>query len=660
MRLTSNLVNFFKNDEEGNDEATLQALFSKKMDPSYYPSGIHHKKGQRNTKSKLPVSTLLSSRYYHEEHEFWTCADLKKTFKSECNYTVQAFPISECNVCDLCEVHKVSVGARKNVKTFETAKNALGKYIRISVVMKAMAWNDVYKLEESCGLYATICDLSKLKVYHTFLERKIKPSTLRTQLASIAFFISRFFTMFSSELEDYTELGWAKLVNRNEQFLEVIRVMAGEAKNKMTVEKFGNSALAARVDNGKMMDLNLYKQFLESIDDRLLKLAKNLMDYEKHKQIPQLNAQDGQGKMFNDVCIWLQSSFVVKTEGQRRQAYQNVLMQEVVIWVKWQKNLEPTPIILVPASMNHAKILLKSIINKNYPYALYVRVHPRNVEKRNRDRKNPFFQWNLDESGVVVLLFYYIHLRQQFFKGFLKNGNQEENFTSIFYHTKTYNPVKFNSLIYTANKSFGYMNYDIDENDLQGSIIATTSTVDAKKENFTFTVLRRTFATFTFVEWKNCLDNEPTKEEMNNFLTELGRRMNTSCEELKITYIASQTTVDFSKQTVTRSNFAHLEEHEDGEKVSEDDINPSVDKPYQFHLPSPQSSSDSSSSSSSNDEDKNISDDGGGKMPARARVAKKGNRNKTSFWSDSEDEDDSPKIGRTKKIQKDLELLSKK
>ena len=176
-----------------------------------------------------------------------------------------------------------------------------------------------------------------------------------------------------------------------------------------------------------------------------------------------------------------------------------------------------------------------------------------------------------------------------------------------------------------------------------------------KKSHFTFSILRRTFATYSFVEWKKGLENEPSSVVTDAFLVQLAKRMNTSAEELKNTYIATQTTMDFTNQNLRRSNFEGLGDEggqqapqpafaarTEAEAGSGDDT---MISPAAFRLPSPQTSSDSSSCSfSSGYSESNesfSSDGGGGKMPAAKNINPRKRRVQVCNTSESEDEDES-------------------
>ena len=137
-------------------------------------------------------------------------------------------------------------------------------------------------------------------------------------------------------------------------------------------------------------------------------------------------------------------------------------------------------------------------------------------------------------------------------------------------------------------------------------------------------MLRRTFATNAFVEWKKSLKQTPSQPDVDEFLVHLGRRMNTSPEELKTTYIATQTMVDFSNTDTTKSDFQALQDtvgvkahtHQeatmapgfaqdhatDGDDQHEEEVVSPSTEPYIFKIPTPLTSSSEDSDSDSSED----------------------------------------------------------
>ena len=484
---------------------------------------------KRFTDRNKSVEVLLVDPRFRKSSKYWQITSIESdTIKT------RPFPVSKHNCADLASLFQFSCGGKSKVHSYNSAVLAIGHYIHYSVCLLLVKWDALVEMKEPGVLWMMVCDTKALAAFIMALENKYSANSQRSYVMAIMYFLGM---VYSTNKDDIIKVSSLSAVQVDDQYHRArgkLLALAADLKKAILTQKTLSAALSDRVETMEMLPLEAYKYFLEASAMRIQHTYGLVEPNILHGDDPP--TLDPISDLFQRVCIHLQTSMVINTEGQRKQIYDHLYVNCLHVRVYGiEGDVAPSMLDCSDGNMEQLKKILKEVMGKYPPYAVTFRYYNDTMEKRMRHASRPFFQWNVGgKSGVVVLLYYLIYLRPQFVEKF-GDKLQGRDKNALFFHTKSGVRLTAHSIFNTANKSYGMMvGYSGQPEETKLEWVAP---------RIGPTMMRRTFATHAFVSWKK----GEAFTECNNtdeFLAQCSARMNTSEKELKDTYIATQTPVD--------------------------------------------------------------------------------------------------------------------
>ena len=436
-------------------------------------------------------------------------------------------------------------------------------------------WDSMFDLTSKGGLWSLVCDQQRLAVYMLTTQNRFAPTSQYTYGMGIYHFLKKIYETNKADIIAFTNQSEVRVDDAYHRAKNKMLALCADLKKVIKAKANCHAALNDRVARNEMLPLEAYTYVLQAIRDRYTDVHRQILLYcEEFDNPPSLFPIHD---IFQRVCILLQTSFVFDTEGQRAQLYNNINIENLYAQVFGHaEDDSPSLVQCSPNNRQNLVDLMKEIESDIGPYAVRFRYYTTHTEKRPRNSTRPFFEWNVGgKDGVCVLIFYLLALRPQFMDAYGQDLSEEDR-KSLFFHTRAKSTVGRLSLFSTASKSYSLM--------VGGAGLDEGTKNKWVTPNITAVVLRRTFATHSFVRWRQ-KESFTECETQEDFLHKCAGRMNTSYEELIRTYTATQTPVDdFSSAPVplvARAPSVH-----DDRSDNDDDDDDSTDSSLRRYLPS--------------------------------------------------------------------------
>jgi len=349
---------------------------------------------------------------------------------------------------------------------------------------------------------------------------------------------------------------------------ELLLTWMSDLKKDVEAKKSSTQKQTFRVDNKQVIPPEGFKLLLDSTAIRLQHLTGSIV--ERLEDNLEEEPLDPKEDLVQNVCIRLQTSFVVDTDGQRLQIFRKPRASCLVLVLLKQKD-DPEPYQFCPTEdLEETFELLQQLTDTDTykPFAVKVHYYHGLREKRTRRKWRPYFSWGLCPSGVVALLYYLLHIRPML----LEHCDSKRKLTiqerdCLFFHTHGTGGLSAESLYSTTNASWNFciskMGFNREKTD------KWTPPIGAN-------LMRRSYATYSYVTWKaktnstyaSCVDKE-------DFGETCAARMNTSEHELWNSYICTHTDADVvhsPSRPVASLSRRHLLQDTSSESESESEI----------------------------------------------------------------------------------------
>ena len=484
-----------------------------------------------------PLELLVTDRRFIRTSPYWKMESIMDPQTRS-----RPFPVGKNNCKDLKSIYEYSCGVNTKLASYQSAAVAIGHYIHYSVCLESLQWEHITEMAAPGGLWTHVCNQRALSLFTLALQKNYSGNSQRSYTMSLLHFIRCVYRTNKIDIIEFSGMTPIEVDDIYHRAYGKLLALAGDLKKLVKTQKSLSSALKDRVNNREMLDLEAYEYYLQALENRIhdtyTLVEANLIEQadlqdDDDDVIPTLEPMTD---LFQRVCIYLQTSMAVNTEGQRRQLYDHLYVTclQATIY-KTEDDEHPSMIMCSDENVELMEDLLDKVMGDDPPFAVTFRYYNDVVEKRLRHTSQPYFSWNVGGmSGVVLVLYYLIYLRPQFVELFGEKHKGRDK-TALFYHTKSGQRLTANNLFATADRGYRL-------------IVGSSSFPDHVKEEWSRVkigpgVMRRTYATHSYVSWKK-KESFLECSSQEEFLDTCAAKMNTSPEELFNTYTATQTPVD--------------------------------------------------------------------------------------------------------------------
>jgi len=277
-------------------------------------------RGERVSFRKFSLEYLLCSADFCEESPFWTPESLQAS-----RHGVRGFPISHHNCTDLQLVaaltHSLPTALENTRNCLEQTTICLGQLLRYGVILDKIDWSSLSTLNVKCNLYLLLMDMDLVQHWKLAHDVRGAPSSVRCGVNALRYFFEKFYNTEKCALIEVTGFSGEYLNDQYNRMQELLHHWMRTLKKAVRARMDKNQQQKFRVVSKQLIPHEGFDQLLETTQLRLQNLSPRIIDHLSDSPDEYPLAPDDE--LVRDMCIRLQTSFVVNTDAQRAQVYNN-------------------------------------------------------------------------------------------------------------------------------------------------------------------------------------------------------------------------------------------------------------------------------------------------------------------------------------------------